>query len=155
MPNHKKPIDFLVHHGNAKLTKAEIEKRRKSEVVAKTDHIVPSSFLDSKLHDKFYWYVDQLSEFDLMSNLDSDSLSRYVELQDSYELLTKQINKLDIIKNIDLYKQLEVIQNKRLKELRMLGNDLGLTMVGRAKLSKPVKDNEEETPEQRLFGGNL
>lgn len=155
MPNHKKPVDFIVHHGNAKLSKEEINERRKSEVIARQDEIKPSAFLNEKLHDKFYWYADQLEEFGLMSNLDSDSLSRYVQLQDSYEDLVKSMDSLHIVNDLELYKHLEVMQNKRLKELRMLSNDLGLTMVGRAKLSKPVKEEHEPTPEEKLFGRSL
>lgn len=155
MPNNRLPIDFAVHHGNLKISNEEIERRRAAEVTAKDDDIKPNDFLPEHLHDKFYWYANQLEEFDLMTNLDCDSLSRYVELQESYEEVTNRLKTLDILEDIGTYKLLEVIQNKRLKELRQLGNDLGMTMVGRAKLSKPVKEEKEPTPEEQMFGGML
>ena len=65
----KQPIALLTAKGNKHLSKAEIEHRKKTEVKADTDNVNPPETLPQRLHEKFYYYSEQLVDIGIMTCL--------------------------------------------------------------------------------------
>lgn len=156
----KQPIALLTAKGNKHLTKREIEHRKNTEVKANADNVNPPETLPERLHEKFYYYAEQLVDLNIMTNLDVEALGRYLVAQDNYERVSLQMEDLIDLSDPDVfaqYKNLSVLQDRFFKQSRALGSDLGLTITGRAKLVIPKdKDKEKElTPEEKLFGKAL
>lgn len=156
MGRHKQPVDLVLLKGKANLTKQEIAERKAAEVFARTNKIAPPDSLPERLHHRFYWYVSELAEFNLMSNLDCDSLGRYVKIQDEFDTVSEILENLDMKDEFDEYKKYVLLMEKFAKELRMIGGELGFTMAARAKLSAPKKDKTVvATESERRFGNRL
>lgn len=156
MGRHKQPIDLVVLNGRKNLSKQEIADRKAAEVFARSNNIVPPDTLPERLHHRFYWYVSELAEFNLMSNLDCDSLGRYVLINDEFGIVSTKLLELDLVDDFEDYKKFVLLQEKFAKELRMIGGELGFTMAARAKLSAPKKDKTVTTTEsERRFASRL
>lgn len=156
----KQPIALLTAKGNKHFSKQEIEHRKSTEVKANTDNVNPPETLPQRLHEKFYYYAEQLVDLNIMTNLDVEALGRYLVAQDNYEVVSLQMEGLHNLADPDVftqYKNMSVLQDRFFKQSRALGSDLGLTITGRAKLVIPDnKDKGRElTPEEKLFGKAL
>ena len=156
----KQPIALLTTKGNKHLSKAEIEYRMKTEVKADTDNVNPPETLPQRLHEKFYYYSEQLVDIGIMTNLDTEALGRYLVAQDNYERVSLQMEILTELADSDVYEEcrkFSALQERFFKQARALGSDLGLTITGRAKLVVPKGKEEpkELTPEEKLFGKAL
>ena len=139
----KQPIALLTAKGNKHLSKAEIEHRKKTEVKADTDNVNPPETLPQRLHEKFYYYSEQLVDIGIMTNLDTEALGRYLVAQDNYERVSLQMESLTELADPDVYEEyrkFSTLQERFFKQARALGSDLGLTITGRAKLVVPIKD---------------
>ena len=156
----KQPIALLTAKGNKHLSKAEIEHRKKTEVKADTDNVNPPETLPERLHEKFYYYSEQLVDIGIMTNLDTEALGRYLVAQDNYERVSLQMESLTELADPDVYEEyrkFSTLQERFFKQARALGSDLGLTITGRAKLVVPngKEEPKELTPEEKLFGKAL
>lgn len=156
----KQPIALLTAKGNKHFSKQEIEHRKKTEVKANADNVNPPETLPQRLHEKFYYYADQLVDLGIMTNLDTEALGRYLIAQDNYEVVSLQMENLHDLANPDVfasYKNLSTLQDRFFKQARALGSDLGLTITGRAKLVIPTGNEKEQelSPEEKLFGKAL
>jgi P27 family predicted phage terminase small subunit len=157
MPGKRQPIDLILHKGKKNLTKQEIEERRAQEIKAPTDNIEPPSYLNTKkLKEKFNNLADELKRIEIMSNLDTDALARFVFAQDMYEKLTKQLSKIkpiikdeagNLIEN-EVYSKSLINQDKLFKQCRQAASDLGLTISSRCKLVVPKPP--EEKPDNKF-----
>ena len=153
MAGQRQPIELLLAKGKKHLTKAEIEERQSKEVKASNDNIKPPSYLNKKLIPHFNYIADQLTEIGIMTNLDCEVLARYVILENQFQQISTKLMSLDI-DDEDYYKFC-TLQDKIFKQVRQVGNDLGLSISSRCKLVVPTKQEEEkeETLEDKLFGG--
>ena len=86
-----------------------------------------------------------------MTNLDVDTLARFVISKAMYLKLTS-----DIMKDSELLQDVKVLNNqdKLFKQCRASAMDLGLTISSRCRLVIPTTDNKEKelSIEDRLFG---
>lgn len=147
MARQRQPIHLLEEKGKKHLTKQEIEERKATEVNAPADKIVAPSFLLKRQKEKFYEISEQLVALKIFSNLDCDTLARYIVAEDEYLQATKLVKKL--IKNdcfLDALEKTVRIQNNYFKQCRAAAADLGLTITSRCRLVVP---KQEEKPESK------
>ena len=151
MAGQRQPIELLLAKGNKHLTKAEIEERKSKEVKANTDNIQPPSYLNKKLIPHFNYIAEQLTDIGIMTNLDCEVLARYVILENQFQQVSTKLIDLDI--DSEDYYKFCTLQDKIFKQVRQVGNDLGLSISSRCKLVVPSKEKEEveESLEDKLF----
>lgn len=139
------PVDLILAKGNkSRLSKKEIEKRRKAEerVKGRTDNIQAPDYLPKNLCKKFDDLSGQLVEMDLMDNLDADSLARYVISEYNYQRVMKKVNRLGV-DNPDFY-DMTLLAEKYFKMARQSASDMGLSITSRLKLAIPKVEEKEE-----------
>ncbi|WP_051221021.1 hypothetical protein [Eremococcus coleocola] len=155
MAQYNMPAEWAKKYSNKHYTKAEIEEKRRTEIRMKDDEIVPTDSLPDELHDRFYWFIDQFEGTGLMSNLESDTLCRYLVAEKLYWELTAEMAELDYV-DPD-YTKLSHLQNRYHKQTLDYGKELGIGFLSRNKLRKDKEQIEEEpeTKEQKLFGSAL
>ena len=162
MARPREPIDLIAAKGKKHLTKAEYEKRKKTEVTAPCDNVAPPAYLTKKEKEKFNEIAQQLIDIGIMTNLDCDVLARYVRANSEYEKLTKQLNKIKFVpdkksevaeatqldEQLAKYGYLQKLQLKAAKQCNECARELGLTISSRCKLAMP---KVEETPPENKF----
>ena len=155
MSNKRQPINLILAKGNkAHLTKEEIERRKKEEIHAKDDNIQAPSYLTDELKDEFNRIASELKEIGIMSNLDSEALSRFLVSEHQYQKVVRKAIRMS--PDNEKYMGLLLMQEKLFKMARQAATDLGLTISSRCKLVLPkVEKKKELTEEERLFGGSL
>ena len=151
MAGQRQPIELLLAKGNKHLTKAEIEERKAKEIKASNDNIKPPSYLKDELIPHFNYIADQLLDIGIMTNLDCEVLARYVILENQFQQISSKLIDLDI--DDEDYFKFCTLQDKVFKQVRQVGNDLGLSISSRCKLVVPTKEKEEkeESLEDKLF----
>lgn len=177
MARPRQPIDFIKYKGNKHLTKKEIEEREAQEVKAPNNRVKSPTYLPKDLRRKFKKISDELIEIGIMSNLDVDTLARYLLAEKMYLQLTETLldtepTKIDIdfelndkgevvgrteeIVTNSVYGDLLINQDKLFKQCTKLASDLGLTITSRCKLVIPKKENNTpKSEEEQLFGNKL
>lgn len=162
MARPKAPIALLEAKGRKHLTKAEREARRKAEVTAACDNVVPAKWLTKKEKEKFNEIARQLLDIGIMSNLDCDILSRYVRNFTEYEKVARQLSKIKFVpdKTSEIseaaqieeqtahYNYLQKIIARVEKQCNADARELGLTIASRCRLVMP---KQEETPPENKF----
>lgn len=136
----KQPTDLMLVKGKTHLTKAEIEKRKSEEVQAPSDKIRAPSYLPIDLKKEFRKLAKELVEIKIMSNLDIDSLARFVMSRKLYNDLMNQILEKP---SLMLDKDVVSAQDKLFKQCRVSASDLGLTITSRCKLVVPKKEDDK------------
>ena len=147
MARPRQPVDLIQYKGKKHLTKAEIEERKNSEVKANSDNIVAPDILSDEQKEKFYDIANELIEIGIMSNLDTDTLARFIIHQTEYEKVTIQLQQTEL-EFVDEYDDLLKLQEKHFKMARQCSTDLGLTIASRCKLVVPQK--EDDKPENKF-----
>ena len=153
----KQPIELLEYKGKKNLTKAEIEERKKTEVKAPSDKVIPPNYLPKNLKKEFSELASELIEIGIMTNLDNDALARYLVSEVNYQKVSKKMLATSLgPKSIDDFDKLSKLQERLFKQARAAAIDLGLTISSRCKLVVPKKEEPPATtPEEKLFGGSL
>ena len=144
MGRSRETIDVLVAKGKSHLTKAEIEKRRETEVEVPFRNIVAPSYLTRKQKAKFNEIADKLVKIGVLTELDIDCLARYVLAHGLYLSYTKIINTLMATDDLKTMKDYQLLQDKAFKQCLACAKELGLTVTSRAKIVVPVSEEEEE-----------
>lgn len=153
MARPRQPTDLLVVKGKKHLTKKEIEERKEKEIKAPADKIEPPSYL-GELKKEFNRIAGELVNLNIMSNLDSEALARYIVSEYNYQKVAKKLLKTSI--DNEKYTDLLVKQEKLFKMCRQSSSDLGLNISSRCKLIIPKKEeNKELTEEEKLFGDRV
>lgn len=147
----KQPIDLVVANGRKNLSKAEIEKRKAEELVVPFKDIQAPSYLPESLIDEFNDIADKLLTLKIMTELDEDTLARYLLAKQQYLQLTLQLNKAMVKQDIDRMVKLQNMQDKAYKQCRYGASDLGLTITSRARLVVP----QTEAPRTNKFVGKF
>lgn len=147
MAGQRQPIELIMANGKKHLTKSEIENRKNTEIKAPAEHVVAPDYLDKKQKDKFYQISDDLLKIGIMSDLDCDSLGRYLMAESAYLKITKALKNLSI-EDIIIYEKMVNLQDKYFKQCRSIANDLGLSISSRCKLVVP---KVEEKPKKNKF----
>ena len=152
MAGQRQPIELLLAKGKKNFSKAEIEERKAKEVKANTDNIKPPSYLSKELIPNFEYIANQLADIGIMTNLDCEVLARYVMLENQFQQISSKLLQLKI--DDEEYYKFCNLQEKIFKQVRQVGNDLGLSISSRCKLVVPSKEKEEKelSIEDELFG---
>ena len=152
MAGQRQSIELLLAKGKKNFSKAEIEERKAKEVKANADNIKPPAYLSEELIPNFEYIANQLIEIGIMTNLDCEVLARYVILENQFQQISTKLMSLDV--NDEDYYKFCTLQDKIFKQVRQVGNDLGLSISSRCKLVVPTKEKEEKEPsiEDKLFG---
>lgn len=155
MPRFNMPSHLAEEIGKKNWTKAELEEKRRTEVVMIGDNIQPSGFLPEHLHKQFKWFVDEFEEYGILANVDSDALSRYVMADYQYWETTEILNEMK--PDEEGYSRISNVQNRYFNQTQALAKELGLTMVSRGKLKRDTDEDDERelTKEEKLFSGLL
>lgn len=147
MAGARQPIELLLLKGNKNLTKEEIERRKATEVKAPADKVRPPSYLPADLKKEFNKISKQLVAIEIFSNLDVDTLARYLIAMKMYLQVT---DKLLISDEYD--DKLINTQDKLFKQCRQCASDLGLTISSRCKLVIPKKEDTKTDGRDKRFG---
>ncbi|WP_435918578.1 phage terminase small subunit P27 family [Macrococcus capreoli] len=152
MGNQAQPIELQLIHGNKnRRTKAEIEKRRKAEEALKAskDKLKPPTWLDKGAKKEFRYIINEMSELDVLNNLDVHALSMYCDAYSNYVEITKLINETGLARRVvvdytednepiyELVMDKEAILRKKqfYDQVRQLGIQFGFTPSARAKIA--------------------
>lgn len=164
----KQPLSVIQGKGRSKhLTKAEIAKRQKQEEAVKgyVDNIEAPKYLTATQRKEFDKIAAELLRLDIFSNLDIDSLARYIDSKFQYIQLVKDLKKIKstellempdgtrkVIANED-YPKLMRTKNSLFNECRAAASDLGLSITSRLKLVIPTKEDDKPKSEfEQKFG---
>jgi len=164
----KQPLSVIQGKGRSNhLTKSEIKKRQQQEDAMRgfTDKIDPPTYLTKKQRDDFEKIAVELLRLNIFSNLDVDSLARYIDSKTQYLELIRHIKRIkptDFIEengkkkayaNED-YAKLMRVKNSLFNECRSAASDLGLTITSRLKLVIPDngKKDENKSEFEKKFG---
>ncbi len=174
MAGQRQPTDLVVMKGKKHLTKAEIEARKNSEVIAPNDKVKPPAYLTADLKKKFRKLAKELLEIKLIANVDCDALARLLIAQEQYIEITAQIRKTPLMLDIPVYEtrensdtgekeqvqvgtrqvvngereRLMIIQDRCMKQCRQGASDFGITVSSRCRLVVPKADKEK--PENKF-----
>ena len=151
MPGKKKPIERVIQDGKKHLTKEEIAKRRASEVKAESDNIKPPSFLPKEYRKEFKKLSSELVRAKLMTNLDCDTLARYIIATALYWKFTEQVISINPENAEDEKEKAELegklaraisLQQRYFNQALTLAKEFGLTVSSRLALSIPAAPPE-------------
>lgn len=163
MAGQRQPINLVAVKGKKHLTKAEIEERKNTEVVAPCDKVRPPSYLTADQKKKFRKVAKELLAIDLIANIDCDALARLVIAQNQYLEITEQIRNTSLMVDVPVYEvqinpdtgekervqtgtmqvvngereRLMIIQDRCMKQCRQGAADFGLTVSSRCRLIVP------------------
>lgn len=158
MPGKRRPTDVVVANGRKHLSVTEEAERRACEVqVPKPKTIKAPKWLPEQLKKDFRALGKQLIACGLYTNLDADTLGRYLVAQHQYLLATGEAEKalsMKDQKNADAWGK---IQERYFKQARNCANDMGLTVTSRCRLVVPNMDGkqfpEDDNPFLQLIQG--
>lgn len=148
MAGARQPIELLLLKGNKNLTKAEIEERKRTEVKAPSDKVKPPAFLPKDLKKEFNYLAKELMAIEIFSNLDVDTLARYLIANKMYNKFTEQI----LSDGFEFDDKIINAQDKYFKQCRQCATDLGLTISSRCKLVIPKKEENKTDDRDKRFG---
>ena len=164
MAGGKQPIELVKLKGRKHLTKSEIAEREATEVKAPSDNIRAPNYLSKNLKKEFKKISKELINLNLMSNLDCDSLARFLIAQDRYISINTLLNERNPIKKIkqkkkdeageeyieeveiidNNYERLSLLEERYFKQSRQAAKDLGLTIDSRCKLVVPKAPEDKK-----------
>lgn len=167
----KQPLKVILGNGRSKhLTKDEIKKRQNHEEKMRgpTENIEIPTYLTAAQKKEFTEVAEKLAALEIFSELDVDSLARYLDSKYQYLQLVKDIRKIKpteifeqengkktVIANED-YPKLQRTKNTLFNECRSAAADLGLTITSRLKLVIPSPSSLEGKSEaEKRFGDRL
>lgn len=143
----RKPIELHKIDGKSRLTKAEIEYRERTELKVNLKDVEAPEYIKGKMLDEFWDIANKLLEIGIMTELDSETLGRYLLSKQQYLKLTSMMTKAMSKNDVDKMKELAGLQDKAFKQCRACANDLGLTISSRCRLVLP---KIEEPPKNRF-----
>lgn len=158
MSGKRQPTDVVLANGKKHLSKAEIAERRAGEVripAAKTAK--PPKWLPEAIKKDFRALGKKLIAAGLYTELDADTLGRYLVAQQEYLLATKQVFQAYAERDPEEVEDWSRIQDRHFKQARNCANDMGLTVTSRCRLVVPetAQASEEENPILALIQGGL
>lgn len=159
MPGPRQPTDVIVANGRKHLSKAEEAERRKGEVnVNKPKTAKPPKWLPEQLAKEFRALGKRLISAGLYTDLDADTLGRYLVAQHQWVIATQEAEAALAAKPPD-QEQADAwgrLQDRYFKQARNCANDMGLTVTSRCRLVVPEsarQPGEEDNPFMRLIQG--
>lgn len=159
MPGPRQPTDVIEANGRKHLSKSEAaERRRREPKVDKAKTARPPKWLPDALKKDFRALGKQLIAAGIYTDLDMDTLGRYLVAQHQWIIATQQTELALGAKPPDL-EQADAwgrVQERYFKQARNCANDLGLTVSSRCRLVVPEnakQKSEEDNAFLRLIQG--
>lgn len=149
MSGARQPLEVVQANGRKHLTKAEIEKRQETEVKAQAPKQVRKpKWLPEKLGADFKKYADKLIALGVYSDLDADTLGRYLVAHGLWLNASARVTDAMRAGDEKAAASWATTQDKFFKQCRNCANDLGMTISARARLVVPeaAKEQEEDDP---------
>ncbi len=159
MPGPRQPTDVIVANGRKHLSRAEEAERRSREPkvgTAKTAR--PPKWLPEALKTEFRALGKRLIAAGIYTELDGDTLGRYLVAQHQWLIATQQTELALGAKPPDL-EQADAwgrVQERYFKQARNCANDMGLTITSRCRLVVPEgakQSGEEKNPFLQMIRG--
>lgn len=151
MARPREPVDLIVAKGKKHISKADIEERRAKEIQVPFKEIKPPKYLNKKQKKTFKELAGKLLAINIYTELDADTLARYIIAQDLYIAYTDSINKLIEQGNLLQLKEVQGMQDKAFRQAQSSARDLGLTISSRCKLEVPVVEKPEKQNKFKKF----
>ena len=140
MARPRQPIALVQAKGNKHLTKEEIAKREAEELdVPIPDTIKPPDYIADapKLVEEFNDIAEKLIALKILTELDADSLARYLLAKQNYLQYTSLLNSAIRKNKVAEMAAIQTMQDKAFKQVRAAASDLGLTISSRCRLVVP------------------
>ena len=141
MPRAKEPIDILTAKGKSHMTREQILEREIAELKPERGDISAPDYLTTGQKKRFDHYAARLDALDIFKDLDVDCLARYIIAHDNYLKYTKEAEKE---KTMDARVKINNMADKAFNQAHKCAMALGLTIVGRCKLSIPKAEEDDE-----------
>lgn len=157
MAGRRQPTDVVVANGRKHLSKAEEAERRAGEVKAPPAKTAkPPKWLPEALKRDFRTIGKKLIAIGLYTELDADTLARYLMAHSEYLMATKHVHQAYEQHDPEDVEQWSRIQDRHFKQARNCANDLGLTVTSRCRLVVPdgtAQRTEDNNPMLELILG--
>ena len=159
MAGTRQPTDVVIANGRKHLSKAEEAERRAREVtVAPARTAKPPKWLPEQLKADFRRIGKQLIGAGIYTDLDADTLGRYLIAHQQWLAATKQTQKYLIALDVENAEAWSRMQERYFKQARNCANDMGLTVTSRCRLVVPgagsgSQPTEENNPFLQLIQG--
>lgn len=140
MARPRQPIKLVQAKGAKHLTKSEIAKREAEELNVPTPTTIdpPEYIADSpKLVAEFNDIAQKLIALKILTELDADSLARYILAKQNYLQYTSLLNGAIRKNKVAEMAAIQTMQDKAFKQVRAAASDLGLTISSRCRLVVP------------------
>ncbi len=156
MPGPRQPTDLLKAMGRKHLSRAEEADRRSREArvePAKTAR--PPKWLPEYLRKDFRALGKRLIAAGLYTDLDADTLGRYLVAQHQWTIATEEAETALQERDQKTAEEWGRIQERYFKQARGCANDMGLTVSSRCRLVLPegAKAREDDNPFLQLIQG--
>lgn len=161
MPGPRQPTDLVKGKGLKHLSKAEEAQRRSGEVsVARPKTAKPPKWLPAALRKDFRSLGKRLIGAGLYTDLDGDTLGRYLVAQHQWLMATQQAERALSARDPDTglpAPDLEGadnwgrVQERYFKQARNCANDMGLTVSSRCRLVLPPSAAQQKGEEDNPF----
>lgn len=156
MPGPRQPTDVVKAKGRKHLSKAEEAQRRAGEVqVERPKTVKVPKWVPEDLKKEFRALGRKLLAAGLYTDLDADTLGRYLVAQRQYILATQETERALDQRNQEMADSWGKIQERYFKQARNCANDMGLTVTSRCRLVVPdaPQKGEEDNPFLQLIQG--
>ena len=156
MAGKRQPTDVVIANGRKHLSKTEEAKRRAGEVkISPAKTAKPPKWLQEELKKDFRRLGKQLIAAGLYTELDADTLGRYLVAQHQWELATHEVEKALAEIDPEEAEDWSRIQDRYFKQARNCANDMGLTVTSRCRLVVPEsrQETEDSNPLLQLIQG--
>lgn len=162
MPGPRQPTDLVKAKGRKHLSKSEEAERRSREPqVARAKTAKPPKWLSEALKKDFRALGKQLIAAGLYTDLDADTLGRYLVAQHQWLIATGEVEKAltacepdpdrpGAVRRTPDQEQADVwgrVQERYFKQARNCANDMGLTVSSRCRLVIPESVRERQRTE--------
>lgn len=145
MPRHPEPTRLIVAKGKTHISTKEVEERQSKELKVPFTDVKAPEYLSAKQKEKFQDIAEKLLALEIMTELDTDCLSRYVLAHDVYLAYTSQVTKYIKAGDTKALKEMQNLQDKAFRQAQAAARDLGLTITSRCRIvvpPPPVDDDE-------------
>lgn len=146
MARPREPIDLIVAKGKKHLGRKEIEERKAQELDVPFVDVAPPDYLTAKQKKEFNEIADKLLALGIFTELDEDSLARYIiakSLYLEYTNLLKRLLKEDF-PDLKVIQSFQNLQDKAYRQCVTSANELCLNISSRAKLVIPNKSDDDD-----------
>ena len=150
MARPRQPIALVQAKGAKHLTKEEIARREAEELSVPIPSTVrpPDYIADApKLVEEFNEIAEKLIALQILTELDADSLARYLLAKQNYLQYTSLLNSAIRKNKVAEMAAIQTMQDKAFKQVRAAASDLGLTISSRCRLVVP----QAPVPKQNKF----